>query len=113
MYCGGHADRISGHCQAILELPTQEAELGIRARQRQVKLPQKLKAIREALGFSQRGIIEALDLEGLRQSNIYDYETGNYEPPLFLLLKYAKAVNVCLEVLVDDNLDLPADLPPK
>jgi transcriptional regulator with XRE-family HTH domain len=96
-----------------LGLPTQEAELGIRARQRQMKLPKKLKAIREALGLSQNEIIKALDLTGLRQSNISDYEMGKYEPPIFLLLAYSRAANICADVLLDDDLDLPKNLPPK
>lgn len=87
--------------------------MGIRARQRQMKLPKKLKAIREALGMSQNEIIKALDLEGLQQSNISDYENGRYEPPIFLLLAYSRAANICADILLDDNQDLPKNLPSK
>jgi transcriptional regulator with XRE-family HTH domain len=87
--------------------------VGIRARKRQKKLSKKLKAIREALGLSQGGIIETLDLTGLRQSNISGYELGEFEPPIFVLLAYAKAANICTDVLLDDKYDLPRDLPAK
>jgi hypothetical protein len=41
------------------------------------------------------------------------YETGDREPPLRILLEYARVAGVCLDVLVDDDLDLPAKLPAK
>jgi transcriptional regulator with XRE-family HTH domain len=52
---------------------------------------------------------------GLEDAVVYnrisDYELGKREPPLTILLRYARAANVYLEVLVDDELDLPARLP--
>jgi transcriptional regulator with XRE-family HTH domain len=42
---------------------------------------------------------------------ISDYELGKNEPPLVILLQYARAANVILDVLADDDLDLPARLP--
>jgi transcriptional regulator with XRE-family HTH domain len=47
----------------------------------------------------------------LTQNRISDFELGIGEPPLPLLLLYARAVNVSTDVLIDDELDLPARLP--
>jgi len=39
------------------------------------------------------------------------YETGKREPPLLILLQYARAANVSTDILIDDALDLPDKLP--
>jgi transcriptional regulator with XRE-family HTH domain len=44
---------------------------------------------------------------------ISSYERGEKEPPLPILLKYAEVANVCLDVLADDRLALPAKIPAK
>jgi transcriptional regulator with XRE-family HTH domain len=86
--------------------------MGEKARQRPARLPEKLLQIREALRLSQNGMIRRLGVE-LTQNRISDYELGRGEPPLPLLLRYARVAGVCLERLVDDDLDLPARLPAK
>jgi transcriptional regulator with XRE-family HTH domain len=52
---------------------------------------------------------------GLEDSVTYDriskYETGKNEPPLTILLQYARLAGVPTEVLIDDDLDLPERLP--
>lgn len=85
--------------------------MGVRARQRQKKLPAKLKAIRKALGLKQHEVPAEFGMKWLRQSNISDYERGRIEPPLAFLLRCAEAANVCLEVLVSDKFDLPKEIP--
>jgi transcriptional regulator with XRE-family HTH domain len=45
------------------------------------------------------------------RSAISGYELGTREPPLPILLNYAHIANVWLDVLVDDELDLPERLP--
>jgi hypothetical protein len=52
-----------------------------------------------------------LDVD-LTQNRISEYETGKGEPPLPVLLKYARMAGVCVERLIDDELDLP-ELPAK
>lgn len=75
-------------------------------------MPEKLRAIREALGLSQTGMLKRLGAEDLIVYNrISEFETGKREPPLAILLLYARAANVWMDVLIDDELDLPARLP--
>jgi transcriptional regulator with XRE-family HTH domain len=44
---------------------------------------------------------------------ISNYERGEKEPPLTVLLRYAQVANICLDVLADDKLSLPHALPAK
>ena len=44
-------------------------------------------------------------------NRISDYELGKRDPPLAVLLKYARAANVSVEALIDDELDIPGQLP--
>jgi transcriptional regulator with XRE-family HTH domain len=50
-------------------------------------------------------------MAGLTHSSVSGYELGTREPPLQVLLEYAKIANVYLEVLADDNLELPDKIP--
>jgi len=79
------------------------------------RLGEKLLQIRTALELSQTGIVERLDYEDspLYPAQISNFEQGKREPPLQLLLAYARLANVPLEILADDKLDLPAKLPAK
>ena len=86
--------------------------MGIVERPKPARLPEKLLQIRLALGLSQNGILERLDLaESSFRSSISGYELGTREPPLPILLKYAHAAGVCVDILIDDELDLPDRLP--
>jgi transcriptional regulator with XRE-family HTH domain len=88
--------------------------MGRAARLRSVRLAEKLREIRAALELSQNEIIRHMGLEDvIYQSNVSGYESGEREPPLPILLKYARIAGVCLDALVDDELDLPAKLPSK
>lgn len=81
-------------------------------RTRSARLSEKLQAIRSALGLSQSEMLERLGFgEELFRSNISQYELGAREPPLSVLLQYARAANVFVDVLIDDELDLPVELP--
>jgi transcriptional regulator with XRE-family HTH domain len=86
--------------------------MGVKARWKPARLSEKLIQIRAALGLSQNEMIGRLGVE-LSQNRISDYELGKGEPPLPLLLRYARVAGVCLEILVDDELDLPDKLPVK
>ena len=82
------------------------------ARLKPDRLPEKLIQIRVALGLSQNELIRRLDVD-LTQNRISEYETGMGEPPLPVLLKYARIAGVCVERLIDDEVDLPEKLPAK
>jgi len=82
------------------------------SRQKPERLAEKLKQIRLSLGLSQDGMLERLGLtEEFFRSRISAYELGNREPPLPVLLRYARLVGISTDVLIDDDLDLPAKLP--
>ena len=86
--------------------------MGRAARLRSERLAEKLRAVRMALGLSQNELIRHLGLEEfIYQSNVSGYESGEREPPLPILLRYAEAAGVCLDVLANDELELPAKLP--
>jgi transcriptional regulator with XRE-family HTH domain len=78
------------------------------------RLSEKLLQIRESFGDSQAAFLERLgNPEAILQTSISAYERGRREPPLLILLKYARLANVYVDVLVDDKLDLPDTLPSK
>jgi transcriptional regulator with XRE-family HTH domain len=78
------------------------------------RLAEKLLQIRSALGLSQNGMLRRLNSpDKLLQTSVSGYERGVREPPLLILLEYARAAGVCIDVLVDDSLDLPKKLPNK
>jgi Helix-turn-helix. len=86
--------------------------MGKASRQKPERLGEKLLQIREALGLSQNEMIKHLGLtDVVSRNNLSVYESGKREPSLLLLLRYARAVGIALEVLVDDELDLPKELP--
>jgi transcriptional regulator with XRE-family HTH domain len=58
-------------------------------------------------------MVKRLGVEGIAASQISEYETGKREPSLIMLLQYARLANVYIDVLVDDESDLPAKLPAK
>ncbi|HWS56647.1 MAG TPA: helix-turn-helix transcriptional regulator [Pyrinomonadaceae bacterium] len=76
------------------------------------RLAQKLIQLRAKMGLSQNELIRELGAD-LTQGRISEYETGRGEPPLPVLLAYARLAGVCVEVLIDDALDLPDKLPAK
>jgi transcriptional regulator with XRE-family HTH domain len=88
--------------------------MGKRARMRQERLAEKLSQVRQALGLSQSEMLRRLGFEEvLDYKRISEYELGKNEPPLAVLLSYAHVAGVCVDVLIDDRLDLPAKLPAK
>ena len=81
-------------------------------RHRPERLAEKLLQIRLALGLSQSEMLRRIGLEDtISYKKISDYERGNREPTLLILLGYARAANVAMEAIVDDELDLPDRLP--
>lgn len=88
--------------------------MGKAVRERPARLAAKLLHIRKALGLSQNGLIRRMGLEDqIVQADISTYEIDQREPPLKVLLAYARAANVAVEALIDDELSLPENLPCK
>lgn len=86
--------------------------MGRASREKPERLAGKLARLRTALGLSQDGIVRHLGLEGrLGRDDVSKYERGVREPSLLTLLRYAEAAGVCVDVLINDDLDLPEVLP--
>ncbi len=84
------------------------------ARPKPQRLAEKLREIRLALGLSQTEMLRRLGLEeSMKYARISEYEQGIREPSLLTLLEYSRVAGIHLEVLADDELDLPAKLPGK
>lgn len=86
--------------------------MGSAMRPRPLRLAEKLLQIRERLGLSQNEMIDRLGMSDyLAQNSISNFERGYREPPLPVLLAYALLAHVIVDVLIDDQLDLPQRLP--
>jgi transcriptional regulator with XRE-family HTH domain len=83
-----------------------------------VRLHEKLRQIREAYNLSQAEIVGRLGLsDELKQSDVSAFERApedkwSREPALPHLLRYARVAGVHVEVLIDDEMDLPDKLAP-
>ena len=82
------------------------------ARPKPKRLAEKLRHIRLELGLSQVELHRRLGVEDLiSNTHISRYESGLREPPLVILLQYARLAGVNTEALIDDEMDLPGTLP--
>ena len=82
------------------------------ARPRPKRLAEKLRQIRISLGLSQPEMHRRLQAEDeIDYTTISKYELDKNEPPLEILLRYARLAGVHMEDIVDDELDLPDRLP--
>jgi transcriptional regulator with XRE-family HTH domain len=84
--------------------------MGRSPRPRPARLAEKLLAVRQRLDLSQTQMSKALGLR-VDYSAISNYELGTREPPLGVLLKYARLAGVSTDVLIDDELEMPSVLP--
>lgn len=88
--------------------------MGANPRIRPKRLAEKFRHIRASLDLTQAELLRKLDIEGLAtQSKISEFESGKRAPSLIIILQYARAAGVCVDVLIDDRLDLPSKLPAK
>lgn len=84
----------------------------VRGKRRKPVLAQKLRHIRDAMGLSQNEMIGRMGLTGqLLREEVSDFERNKRIPPLEVILQYARAANVTVEALIDDELALPEKLP--
>lgn len=80
--------------------------MGRSRRNKPVKLSHKLLAIRKRLLMSQTEMARALELK-VHYSAVSNYELGTREPDLIIVLRYARLAGVPMEMLVDDQMNLP------
>jgi transcriptional regulator with XRE-family HTH domain len=82
--------------------------MGRSFRSRPKRLGTKLRKIRLSLGLTQPEMIKKLAVkEKLYPASISEYERGKREPPLLVLLRYAKIAGVSTDLLIDDKSNLP------
>ena len=81
-------------------------------KERPKRLGEKLGVIRKQLELSQNQMVRRLGLSGkLTREEVSAYERGVRAPSLPTLARYAKVAGVWMDVLVDDLLDLPMEIP--
>ena len=87
--------------------------MGKKSRPRPNKLAEKLLQIRLAYDLSQNGMISRLGLtDDLVQADVSAFELGTREPALPHLLRYARVAGITVDVLIDDEMNLPEKLAP-
>ncbi len=77
--------------------------------ERPERLAEKLRRVRLKLGFSQTEMAEALEQYSvkLHRGYISFYENDIRVPPLLVVLAYARLAKVSMDLLIDDERDLP------
>lgn len=72
------------------------------------RLGAKLRQIRKKLGLSQSEMLRRLGYQDdIWYTQVSAYEKGSRQPPLVILLEYARVAKISTDVLIDDELDLP------
>lgn len=86
--------------------------MGRSVRPRPKRLGEKLRCIRSALDLTLEQLIERLNYKDspIYPTNISSMERGEREPPLLLLLAYARLAEISTDVLINDELNLPKHL---
>lgn len=83
--------------------------MGQAARPRPLRLGPKLRQLRSLLGLTQEQMAEAVKHipSPPQAGHISEFELGRREPSLLFLLAVARLAGVPMELLVDDEMDLP------
>ena len=85
--------------------------MGIASRLKPVRLAEKLLQIRLAFDLSQNEMISRLGLtDELIREELSAFERGLRQPPLVVLLRYARYIGISTDVLIDDEMELPERL---
>ena len=91
--------------------------MGRGIRTQPMRLKEKLKAIRDGMDITQQQMVDSLTQyapnEFIDSGYISQFENGKREPSLIVLLAYSKLTRVSVNVLIDDELDLPKRFKPK
>lgn len=83
--------------------------MGHKPRYRPQRLAAKLLQIRRSLGLSQSQLAALIDVR-LTPARISEYESGAREPALITLLGFGYLVGISTDDLIDDRVDLPAEI---
>lgn len=83
--------------------------MGRSRRRRPERLAEKLKLIRQELALSQVELINRINRADhrLHKGDISNFELNKSEPQLEILLRYARLAGVTVDVLIDDDLEIP------
>ncbi len=86
--------------------------MGQSRRPQPARLASKLRQVRALLGISQEQMAERVkDVKSPPQpGHISEFESGKREPSLLVLIGYARLSGIPVDVLVDDEIDLPNKL---
>ena len=88
--------------------------MGRKAQRRPKHLGEKLETIRKGLEITQAKMAEQLRERGAEDTThsgyVAEFETGKRIPSVFTLLAYSKIAGISINVLIDDELDLPKRL---
>ena len=77
------------------------------SRPRPKHLAKKLLQIRRSVGVSQGELVRQLGVQALiEHTTISKYELNKNEPPLAILLAYARLAGIPVERIIDDELEL-------
>ncbi len=82
--------------------------MGKAKRMKPQKLAEKLLQIRLKIALSQSEMVDRLGYsDSFSRNYISAFELGTREPPLPVLLAYARLAGISTDILIDDNLNLP------
>ena len=82
------------------------------SRPRPKHLAKKLLQIRRSLGVSQGELVRQLGVQALiEHTTISKYELDKNEPPLAIVLAYARLVGIPVEQIIDDEIELTIRFP--
>lgn len=83
--------------------------MGRSRRKRPARLAEKLLWIRQELALSQTQLIDRIQSPDyqLHKGDISNFELNKSEPQLTILLRYARLIGVAVDVLIDDELEIP------
>ena len=77
------------------------------SRPRPKHLAKKVLQIRRSLGISQGELVRQLGVQDLiDHTTISKYELDKNEPPLVILLAYARLIRIPVEQIIDDEVEL-------
>lgn len=86
--------------------------MGTKRRAQPKRMGRRLLKIRKSLDLSQEQMAKKLDTKRspVYPTHISEFERNKREPSLLVLLKYARIAGVSTDVLIDDRLNLPAEM---